>query len=105
LTEQEAAAAGLEILVGKFPFQANARAKCTGEEAGLVKIIGEKNTGKLIGMHIIGPYASEMIGEGVFGLQKKMTLKEIAHASHGHPTYSEAIKEAALDAYKEAIHF
>jgi dihydrolipoamide dehydrogenase len=104
ITEQEAKNADLETRIGRFPFQANARARCTGEELGFVKIIGEATTDRMIGLHIVGPYASEMIGEGVFAIQKKMTLKEIAHASHGHPTYCEAIKEAALNAHKEAIH-
>jgi dihydrolipoamide dehydrogenase len=104
MTEEEAKDAHLEILSAKVPFKAIPRARCSGDEEGFVKILGEKNTGKLIGLHIIGPNASEMIHEGVLAIQNKMTLKEISHASHAHPTSSEAIKESALLALGKAIH-
>ncbi len=104
MTEEEAKEAGLTLCIGKVPFKSIPRARCSGDEEGMVKLIGEKETDRLIGMHIIGPNASEMIHEGVMAMEKKMTLMEIAHASHAHPTCSEAIKEAALAAHNQAIH-
>jgi len=104
LTEQEAEKMNLEIDVGTCFFRGNPRARCNGYTEGLVKVIGEKTSGRLIGMHIIGAHASEMIGEGVLALQKKTTLKEIAYASHAHPTLSESIKDAALSALGMSIH-
>ncbi|MCP5469933.1 MAG: dihydrolipoyl dehydrogenase [Chlamydiales bacterium] len=104
MTEEEAKAHNLSLLVGTFSFRANPRARCSGDAEGIVKVIGEKKTGKLLGMHIIGPSASEMIGEGVLALEKGLTLKELAHASHAHPTCSEAIKEASLAALGKPLH-
>jgi len=104
MTQEEANEASLQTLIGKFPFKANARARCSGDPEGFVKIIAEKNTSRIIGLHIIGPSASEMIHEGVLAIQEKLTLKSIAHASHAHPTCSEAIKEAALAALGHPIH-
>lgn len=94
-TEEEAKALKIEIKVGTALIKANARGRCSGETEGLVKVIGEKGSDRLIGMHIVGPHASEMIGEGVIAIEKKMTVKELAYASHAHPTFSESIKEAA----------
>ncbi|MFZ0565816.1 MAG: dihydrolipoyl dehydrogenase [Chlamydiales bacterium] len=104
MTEQEAKESGLSLSVGKVSFKAVPRARCSGDDEGMVKVIGEKTTDRLIGMHLVGPNASEMIHEGVVAMEKKMTLKELAHASHAHPTCSEAIKEAALAAHNQAIH-
>jgi len=104
MTEEEAREAGLEIRVGKIPFKAIPRARCSGDEEGMVKIIGEKATDRLIGMHIIGPNASEMIHEGVIAIQEGLTVLDVAHASHAHPTCAEAIKEAALATHNQAIH-
>ncbi len=104
MTEEEAREAGLEIRIGKIPFKAIPRARCSGDEEGIVKIIGEKRTDRLIGMHIVGPNASEMIHEGVIAIKKGMTVMDVAHASHAHPTCSEGIKEAALAAHNQAIH-
>lgn len=104
LTEEEAKGKGLTLLKGSFPFKANARARCSGDADGLVKVIADKNSLRVVGVHIIGPSASEMIGEGVLAIESRMTLKELAHACHAHPTCSEAIKEAALAALSSAIH-
>ncbi len=104
MTQEEATQANLTILIGKFPFKANPRARCSGDAEGFVKIIAEKTTGRVIGLHIIGPGASEMIGEGVLAIEHQLTLHDIAHASHAHPTCSEAIKEAALAAIGSALH-
>lgn len=104
LTEQEAADVKMQIFVGTSYFKANPRARCMGALEGFVKIIGEKTSGRLIGMHIIGPHASEIIAEGVIAIEKKATVKDIAYASHAHPTLSEAIKEAAIDALLHETH-
>lgn len=104
LTEEEGKALGLHLILGSYPFRGNPRARCAGDVDGMVKVIGDKNSGRLIGLHIIGPHASEMIGEGVVAIEKGMTVAELAAASHAHPTLSEAIKEAALQALGRAIH-
>jgi dihydrolipoamide dehydrogenase len=104
LTEAEAKAAGLDIKVGTFPFKANSRAKCTGEEEGFVKMIAESKTGIIVGIHIIGAHASELIAEGALAIQKRTTVEELAATPHAHPTLSEAMKEAALAVDKRAIH-
>lgn len=104
LIETEAKEAGLEIIVGTAYFKGNARARCLADTEGLVKIIGEKKTGRLLGLHILGLHASEMIGEGTIAMMKKATLAEIAKGSHAHPTLSESIKEAAMDALHYAMH-
>lgn len=104
MTQEEATQAGLATVIGKFPFKANPRARCSGDIEGLVKMIGEKHTGRLIGLHIVGPSASEMIHEGVLAIEHQLTLADIAHASHAHPTCSEAIKEAALSALGHPLH-
>ena len=103
-TEEEARAHQLSLKVGTFHFKGNARARCSGYTEGFVRVMAEETSGKVIGMHIIGPNASEMIGEGVLAIEKGATLDEIANASHAHPTLSEAIKEAALNALGRAIH-
>lgn len=94
-TESEAKALNIPIVTGTSYFKASGRARAAGDTDGFVKVIGEKSSGRLIGMHIIGPHASEMIGEGVMAIEKRMTLREIAYAPHAHPTLSETIKEAA----------
>jgi dihydrolipoamide dehydrogenase len=104
LTEKEAKEAGLEVFSGQSYFRGNARARCQGETEGLVKVVGDKKSGRLIGLHILGPHASEMIGEGVVAIESKMTVKQLAHATHAHPTLSEAIKEAALTAIGTTLH-
>lgn len=104
LTEQEAKELGIPILVGNYLFKGNPRARCSGYTDGFVKVIGAKSTGRLLGMHIIGQHASEMIGEGVLAMEGHATLESIANASHAHPTLSEAIKEACLQALGRAIH-
>lgn len=104
LTEKEAREAHLEIFTGMCPFRANPRARCMGRTEGFVKVIGEVHTGRLIGLHIIGPSASELISEGVLAIEKRATVTEMAQAPNGHPTLSEAIKEACLAALKRPIN-
>lgn len=103
-TEEEAIRLGFEVKVGKFPFKVNSRAKCTDEVEGLVKIIANKKNNKLLGMHIMGAHASEMIALGGLALRKKIDVKDLMELPFAHPTLSEAIKEACLDVFKQAIH-
>lgn len=104
LSENEAKQAGIDVMIGKSYFRGNSRARCSGETEGFVKVIGDKDSGRLVGMHILGPHASELIAEGMLGMQKRVMVKDVADAPQAHPTMSEAIKEAALDALGRAIH-
>lgn len=104
MTEKEARDIGFNLKIGISYFKGNPRARCSGYTEGFVKVIGEESTGKLVGMHIIGAHASEMIGEGVLAIEKEATLETVANASHAHPTLCEAIKEAAQAALGRAIH-
>lgn len=104
LTESEAREASLTPKIGTSFFRGNARARCSGDIDGFVKIIGDSASGRLLGIHIIGPHASEMISEGVLAIEKKATIQDIANAPHPHPTLSEAIMEAAQSALGPAIH-
>lgn len=104
MTEEEVKGAGLELMTGKSFFRGNPRARCSGETEGFVKLVGDKASGRLLGMHILGPHASELISEGMLAMQKKATVEDLAGAPNAHPTLSEAIKEAALDAMGRAIH-
>ena len=104
MTESEARTAGLQVKIGQCQFRANARARCNGYVEGVVKVIGESSTGRIVGMHILGANASELIGEGVIAIEKKATLEDVGRASHAHPTLSESIKEACLQALGQAIH-
>ncbi|MGE5196452.1 MAG: dihydrolipoyl dehydrogenase [Anaerolineae bacterium] len=104
LTEAEAKTLGLSTRSGLFPFKANSRARCTGEEEGFVKIITEERSDRIVGIHILGPHASELIAEGALAIEKGLTALDIANTPHAHPTLSEAMKEAALAVHKRAIH-
>jgi len=104
LTEEAAKQKGISYKAGKFPFKANSRARCIGEEEGFVKLLMETNTKTLIGAHTLGPNASELIGEATLAIQKRTTVAELAATCHAHPTLSEALKEAALLLTSGAIH-
>ncbi len=104
MTEAEAKNAGLIIKIGTFGFKANSRARCTDEEEGFVKMIAEAKKGTIVGVHIIGAHASELIAEAALAIQKRTTAEEIASLPHAHPTLSESLKEAALAVDKRAIH-
>jgi dihydrolipoamide dehydrogenase len=104
LTEAEANTAGLALMTGISYFRGNARARCTGEIEGFVKVIGDKKSGRLLGVHIIGEHASELIAEGMMALDKKATIADLVHACHAHPTLSEAIMEAGQQALGYPIH-
>ncbi|KAL0213030.1 hypothetical protein RCL1_006656 [Eukaryota sp. TZLM3-RCL] len=104
LTEEEARKKFGNIKVGKFPFSANSRARAVNSTTGFVKIIADQNN-VIVGCHIIGPCASELIMEGTLAVHHKMTLQDLTHTCHPHPCYSEAVKEAALLALNGvAIH-
>lgn len=103
-TEPEAKEKGLETFTGICPLVANARARCMDDNEGIVKVIGDKKSGKLIGLHIVAPHASELIEEGAVAIRKRMTVEELANTCHGHPTLSEAVKEACLVALGRPIN-
>lgn len=104
LTEEEAKKLGLTLKTGLFPFKVNSRAKCTSEEEGFVKIIADAATDTLLGIHILGAHASELIAEAALAIQNRLTTLDLAETPHAHPTLSEAIKEAALALHGRALH-
>ncbi|MCK4334022.1 FAD-dependent oxidoreductase, partial [candidate division WOR-3 bacterium] len=104
MSERQALEAGLEIEVGRFPYSALGRAATLGERDGFVKIIAEKGSGKLLGMHILGTGADLMIGEGLLGLELGASVESIGSSVHPHPTLLEAVMEAAQGVRKRAIH-
>ncbi len=104
LSEEEAAAQGRKVSVGTFPFLANGRAKAMGERDGQVKIIADSETDRLLGAHIVGPRASDLIAELAVALEMGASAEDIARSVHAHPTLPEAIKEAALAVAGRAIH-
>lgn len=105
ITEEQAKAAGVEYVVGKFPMQANSRARTIGDADGLVKFVAEKKTDKILGVHIMGVSAGDLIQECVLAMEYGAASEDIARTCHGHPTFSEAVKEAALATCAKAIHF
>ncbi len=104
LTEEQCKAQGIEYKVGKFPMSANGKALILNGGEGLVKIIAGKEYGEILGMHIIGPRATDLIAEGALAIGEEMTLDEIISTIHSHPTVTETMREAALQAEKRAIH-
>jgi dihydrolipoamide dehydrogenase len=105
ITEEQAKERKLDYRVGKFPFLANGRAKAMDESEGMVKILADAKTDRVLGVHIIGPRASDMIAEAVTTMEFAGSAEDIARICHAHPTLSEAVKEAALAVDKRAIHF
>ncbi|QRV85459.1 dihydrolipoamide dehydrogenase [Ceratobasidium sp. AG-Ba] len=104
-TEQDLKAEGVQYKIGKFPFAANSRAKTNADHEGLVKFLVEKETDRVLGVHIIGPNAGEMIASAVLAIEYSASAEDIARTCHAHPTLSEAFKEAAMASYDAAIHF
>ncbi len=104
LTEQKALDKGLQIKVGRFPFRANGKSLAMGESEGLVKLIFDAKYGELLGAHIVGAEATELLAEVGVAKTLETTAEEIMHTIHAHPTISESIKEAAEDAFGKAIH-
>uniref|UniRef100_A0A060T641 Dihydrolipoyl dehydrogenase n=1 Tax=Blastobotrys adeninivorans TaxID=409370 RepID=A0A060T641_BLAAD len=104
MTEEQAKEAGIKYNVGKFNFAANSRAKTNLDTEGYVKFISDKETDRVLGVHIIGPNAGEMIAEAVLAVEYGASSEDIARTCHAHPTLSEAFKEAAMAAYDKPIH-
>ena len=103
-TEEQLRKEKINYKIGKFPFMANSRAKAVNESEGFVKILADQVTDKVLGVHIIGPHAGELIAEAVLAMEFGASAEDIARTCHAHPTYSEAIKEAALAVDKRTIH-
>ncbi|MEW5930369.1 MAG: dihydrolipoyl dehydrogenase [Gemmatimonadota bacterium] len=104
MTEEEAKADGREYRVGKFPFSANGRARAMAETDGMVKVLTDAKTDRLLGLHILGPRASDLIAEAALAMEFHGSAEDIARSVHAHPTLPEAVKEAALAAGGRAIH-
>ena len=104
LTEEQAREKGLDIEVGKFPWAGNGRALAAGDSTGFVKVIRDKRYSEVVGAHIVGPHATELIGEFVMARHLESTAEEIDRAMHPHPTLSEAVAEGALGALGRALH-
>jgi dihydrolipoamide dehydrogenase len=95
-TEQQLKAAGADYRAGSFPFLANGRARALGDTSGFVKILADRKTDRILGMHVIGPQASELISEGVVAMEFGASSEDLARICHAHPSLSEATREAAL---------
>lgn len=104
LTEEQARKKGYRIKVGKYPFMANGKSIILGERGGMVKIVCDAETEEILGLHILGPQATDLILEGTLAINQESTIKEIIDTIHPHPTLGEALREAALDAQGRAIH-
>jgi len=97
-TEEQLKAAGRDYKTGSFPFKASGRARASNESEGFIKVLADKKTDEVLGVHMIGPRAADMIGEAVLAMEYRASAEDIARTSHAHPTYSESLKEAALAA-------
>ena len=103
-TEEQLKEQKLDYKVGKFPFMANSRAKAIDEPEGFVKILADSRTDRVLGVHMIGPHAGELIAEMAVAMEFGASSEDIARTCHAHPTFSEAVKEAALSVDKRQIH-
>jgi dihydrolipoamide dehydrogenase len=103
-TEQQLKAEGVAYKVGQFPFSANGRARAMGDTTGFVRILADAVSDRLLGMHVIGPFASELIAEGVVAMEFGASAEDIARICHAHPSLSEATKEAALATDKRTLN-
>lgn len=104
-TEEQLVAAGKEFKTGSFPIRALGRARASGDTYGLIKILADKETDEVLGVHMIGPRVADLIAEAVVAMEFRASAEDIARMSHAHPTYAEAVKEAALDATaKRPLH-
>jgi dihydrolipoamide dehydrogenase len=104
-TEQQLKARGAKYKAGSFPFLANGRARALGDTTGLVKILADAATDEILGAHIVGPQASELIAECVLAMEFKASSEDLARTCHAHPSLSEATKEAALAVDKRTLNF
>eukprot|EP01084_Bolivina_argentea_P121487 215289_1 len=103
-TEEELKEAGIEYNKGSFPFSANSRARCVNDFEGMIKILADKESDRLLGVHIIGPNAGEMIAEAGLAMEYGASSEDVARTCHAHPTLSEAFKEACMATYDKPIH-
>ena len=104
-TEEQLKEKGLAYKTGKFPFMASGRARASGDIEGSVKVLADKHTDEILGVHMIGARAADMIAEAVVGMEFRASAEDISRISHAHPTYTEAFKEAALAATDDrALH-
>jgi dihydrolipoamide dehydrogenase len=104
-TEQQLKAQGRAYKAGTFPFLANGRARALGDTTGLVKFLADATTDEILGVHIVGPMASELISEAVVAMAFRASSEDIARICHAHPSLSEATKEAALAVDKRTLNF
>ena len=104
LTEAKAKEQGYEVNIGRFPFSASGKARIIGEEEGFVKIVADKKYDEILGVHIIGPHATELIAEACVAMQLESTAEELGRTMHAHPTVSEAVMEAAEGVHGLAVH-
>lgn len=104
LTEEELQSTGIDYKVGTYPFAANSRARAMGDSTGLVKILADSRSDRILGVHILGPNASELITEAVLAMEFDASSEDIARTIHAHPSLSEAIHEAALGVDDRALH-
>lgn len=104
-SEEQVKATGIPYNVGKFPFQANSRAKTNFDAEGFVKFVSDAETDRILGVHIIGPSAGEMIAEATLAIEYGASSEDVARTTHAHPTLAEAFKEAAMATYDKSIHF
>ena len=103
-SEQQLKAEGVEYRAGVFPFSANARARALGDTSGFVKVISESRSDEILGVHIIGPFASELIAEAVVAMEFRSCAEDIGMIIHAHPSLSEALKDAALGVDKRSLN-
>lgn len=103
-TEEALREAGVDYRVGKFPFSANSRGRITGDTDGFVKILADQQTDRVLGVHILGPLAGDLISEAVMAMEFGASAEDIARTCHAHPAMGEALREAALDAANRALH-
>jgi dihydrolipoamide dehydrogenase len=104
LTEAQAKAEGFKIKVGKFPFAGNSKASILGSHSGFVKVVAGEQYGEILGVHIIGPQAFELISEAVTAMEAEATVETMMHTIHAHPTLYEALGEAFNSVYGLAIN-
>jgi len=104
LSEKEAREAGYDVMVGKFPFRPLGKSMAIDQQEGLVKVVSERQYGEILGVHIVGPHATDLIHEAVAAIKLEATVEELITMIHAHPTLAEAILEASLDVKGQAIH-
>ncbi|HEM60934.1 MAG TPA: dihydrolipoyl dehydrogenase, partial [Chloroflexi bacterium] len=104
LLEQEAKERGLPYTKSRFPFTASGRALAMGQTTGLVKMLCERESGKVVGLHVMGPHASDLIAEGALAIELGASAEHIARTIHAHPTLPEAVMEAAMGQGEGPIH-